>query len=55
MSLIYKKIIVVKLIKILFILLLSRLARSKLRNLLYLFDFTLFKQFDFFTLLRYLQ
>jgi len=50
----YKK-IVVKLIKILFVLLLLRLARSKLRNLLCLFNFALFKQFDFFILSLYLQ
>jgi len=35
--------IVVKLIEILFVLLLSRLAKSNLRNLLYLFNFVLFK------------
>jgi len=55
MSLICEKIVVVKLIKILFILLLLRFARNKLRNLLYLFNFTLFKQFDFLILSQYLQ
>jgi hypothetical protein len=55
MSLIYEKIVVVKLIKILFVLLLSHLAKNKLRNLLCLFSFTLFKQLDFFTLSQYLQ
>ncbi len=47
--------IVVKLVKILFVLLLSRLARSKLENLLYLLSFTLFKQLDFLTLSLYSQ
>jgi hypothetical protein len=47
MSLICEKIVVVKLIKILFVLLLSHLAKNKPRNLLYLFNFTLFKQFNF--------
>ena len=47
--------IVVKLIKILFVLLLSRLAKSKLKNLLYLLDFALFKQSNFLTLSLYLQ
>ncbi len=47
--------IVVKLIKILFVLLLLRFAKNKLENLLYLLDFTLFKQFNFLILLLYLQ
>ncbi len=47
--------IVVKLIKILFVLLLLRFAKNKLENLLYLLNFTLFKQFNFLILLLYLQ